>query len=646
MGKRKSPSSHSSPTTSSSKKGKSSDSPAAASIPAEDIKAAFRPNLFDEAVLKEYNEQYLTSGPYRHVIIPTLISPPLLHAVKSEILSHLSFTPKETDIYRLHQTGDLANLSGLPAELAAKLPSLRRLRDALYSQTFRDYVCAVTGCGALSGTKTDMAINVYTPGCHLLTHDDVIGSRRVSYILYLCGSEEEPWKEEWGGVLRLYPTETAEDGTKVPKAEWSRVCPPAWNQLAFFEVVPGESFHDVEEVYDGADGDRTRMAISGWFHIPQRGEEGFVEGVEEELGKKSSLASLQSKSEKYDRPQPQVVPYSTGKGKGKAVDSKEDDDGFTPQEIEFLLKYIHPTFLTPDTLEELSEQFAKDSSIQISSFLRIAFKTALREYITTNDTQPSTWPVAVPPHKQKYLYLQPTDSQEEMSPIEELLNILLPSREFRKLLQHATGLKLTSHNILARRFRKGMDYTLATGLNSSSPAAGEDAKMQLEIALSLTPSSGWEPCSPPSPPKKAKKKSRLNPDHVPEQKKQRFDDSTRTLGGYEMYMSAEDDDPTNDPAVYKAGGEDGDDDDGVLFMNYPSWNTLNVALRDEGVLKFVKYVSAEAKGDRWDLVGEFGVEEVEEGSGDEEGEGSGGEEEEESDEGKWDQEEEWKGCSP
>ena len=587
---------------------------------------------------------------YRHAIIPTLISPPLLHAVKSEILSHLSFTPKETDIYRLHQTGDLANLSGLPPELAAKLPSLRRLRDALYSQTFRDYVCAVTGCGALSGTKTDMAINVYTPGCHLLTHDDVIGSRRVSYILYLCGSEEKPWKEEWGGSLRLYPTETAEDGTKVPKAEWSRVCPPAWNQLAFFEVVPGESFHDVEEVYDGADGDRTRMAISGWFHIPQRGEDGFVEGLEEELGKKSSLASLQSKSEKYDRPQPQVVPYHEWKGKEKEkVVDEEEDDGFTPQEIDFLLKYIHPTFLTPDTLEELSEQFAEDSSIQISSFLRNTFETALRQYIEANDTQPSTWPVAVPPHKQKYLYLQSHDHTKdsgEMSPMEELLNILFPSREFQKLLQHATGLKLTSRNVLARRFRKGMDYTLATGLHSSSPAANEDANMQLEIALSLTPSSGWEP-SPPSPVTKSKKskKSRLNPDHVPEQK-QRFDDSTRTLGGYEMYMSAEDDDPTNDPAVYKAG-EDGDD--GVLFMNYPAWNTLNVALRDEGVLKFVKYVGAKAKGDRWDLVGEFGVEELdrsESESGGEVGDERGGEEGSESDEGKWDEEEEWKGCSP
>lgn len=602
-------------------------------------------------------------------MIPTLISSPLLHSVKNEILTHLSFTAKETDIYRLHQTGDLANLSGLPQELAAKLPSLRRLRDALYSQKFRDYVCAVSGCGPLSGTKTDMAINVYTPGCHLLTHDDVIGSRRVSYILYLCGSEDEPWRPEWGGALRLYPTELADDGTKVPTAEWSRVCPPAWNQLAFFKVVPGESFHDVEEVYDPEDGtERTRMAISGWFHIPQRGEDGFIEGLEEELGKKSSLASLQTKSDCYDRPQPQVVSYKQvdKKGKGKEED-EDDDDAFSPEEIDFLLKYIHPTFLTPATLEQLAEQFAGDSAIQISSFLRNTFEKPLREYIESNDGKPSTWPVAVPPHKQKYLYLQSSSGGKGMTPLEELVTVLLPSPQFKKLIQHATGLKLTSRNILARRFRRGMDYTLATGLSSSSPAT-EDNPMQLELTLNLTPTTGWESPNPEEEEgmkKKEKKKakgkgkSRLNPDFVREEKEKRFDDSARTLGGYEMYMAAEDDDPTNDPAVYKAGGDE--EEDGVLFVNYPGWNSLSLALRDQGVLKFVKYVSASAKGDRWDLVGEFGMEKLEDGESDEEDddeEGGEDEEDEEDDEdedgdtsgseddGEYDNEPEWKGCSP
>ena len=179
-----------------------------------------------------------------------------------------------------------------------------------------------------------MAINVYTPRCHLLCHDDVIGSRRVSYILYLT-DPDNPWKKEWGGALRLYPTQTihTEDGVsvKVPNPDHSVSIPPAFNQLSFFAVQPGESFHDVEEVYPQSEGaveephgGRVRMAISGWYHIPQRGEEGFVEGLEDQLAKKSSLMQLQSKVEKV-RPTTRGISTihvrCTGEGSGDSADA-------------------------------------------------------------------------------------------------------------------------------------------------------------------------------------------------------------------------------------------------------------------------------------------------------------------------------------
>lgn len=44
-------------------------------------------------------------------------------------------------------------------------------------------------------------------GCHLLCHDDVIGTRRVSYIIYLTDPDEE-WLKEDGGALELYPLDT------------------------------------------------------------------------------------------------------------------------------------------------------------------------------------------------------------------------------------------------------------------------------------------------------------------------------------------------------------------------------------------------------------------------------------------------------
>jgi Rps23 Pro-64 3,4-dihydroxylase Tpa1-like proline 4-hydroxylase len=75
-----------------------------------------------------------------------------------------------------------------------------------------------------------MSINSYEKGGHLLTHDDVIGSRCVSFILYLVEESDGGWMEEWGGGLRLYET----SGDSVPENEPCLTIPPRWNQMAMF----------------------------------------------------------------------------------------------------------------------------------------------------------------------------------------------------------------------------------------------------------------------------------------------------------------------------------------------------------------------------------------------------------------------------
>jgi hypothetical protein len=88
-------------------------------------------------------------------------------------------------------------------------------------------------------------------------------------------------------------------------------------------------------------------------------------------------------------------------------------------------------------------------------------------------------------------------------------------------------------------------------------------------------------------------------------------------GGEEVYMAGDQDEDTqvlpgggkkvaHDPAVYKAGE---DEDDGILFSNSAAWNKFSVVLRDAGTLRFVKYVSQAAKGDRWDIKGEVEISE-------------------------------------
>lgn len=603
-----------------------------------------------------------------------MIEPTLLRAVRDEIQEHLSFTEKETDIYKIHQSGDLANLDGLDDASLSKLPSLLKLRDALYSARFREYLSSITGAGKLSGRKTDMAINVYTEGCHLLCHDDVIGDRRISYILYLT-DPDTPWQPEWGGALRLYPTtpKTGKNGetVPVPGPDNSVSIPPSFDQLSFFAVQPGQSFHDVEEVYHPKEGEdksqkRVRMAISGWFHIPQEGEDGFEPGLEEKLAERSSLTQLQARDE-FDEPQPKPVQYEDenkpqpqdqGKGKGKEKateqESEAEETPFTESDLSFLVQYISPSYLTPDIAEQLSDIFTNESSLNLEKFLSEKFASRVRAYIEEQEKQEphkssadiesnTEWRVARPPHKHRYLFQQCSPvEQDKKTPIQELLNDLLPSQAFRKWLATATGLDhLTGHNLLARRFRRGRDYTLASNYDGEEP--------RLEFTLCLTPTAGWgnddgpeeeeeqegegneesqgqgngessESQAQKPKPKPEDSKDKKNGAETGEAPKPKDEPS---VGGYEIYMAGDDDEEANedevevdeygnktkksksDPAVYQAAGAD--EDDGILFTTAAGWNRMSIVLRDSGTLRFVKYVSAAAQGDRWDITGDVGV---------------------------------------
>lgn len=541
----------------------------------------------------------------------------------------------------------------------------------MYSSEFRNYLSTITDSGPLSGQKTDMAVNVYTPGCHLLCHDDVIGSRRVSYILYLT-DPDKPWQAEWGGALRLYPTQKYSDedsqSYNMPSPDHSVSIPPAFNQLSFFAVQPGESFHDVEEVYaevEGQEGlkheDRVRMAISGWYHIPQKGESGYVDGLEGQLAEKSSLTQLQGKEDRYDLPKTDAQLYSNVKPStdiGLPTPSSQEDLSLSEDDLTFLLKFLAPTYLTPDTLESVSNIFAEECSLCLDTFLARKFSDSVREYIMSQESQSlplnsadiehiTAWTVARPPHKHRFLFQQTEPANSEQSPLRELLNELFPSTAFQKWLSLATGHRIMSHTSLLRRFRHGHDYTLATGYEEDSP--------RIELCLGITPTPGWgdDQGQESENPKTGDETSTLEKDALNEQI------ADQDVGGYLAYMAGEenedtvDDDagsnhgievPTDmstgarstkitnpqkakqDPAIYQASGDD--EDDGVLFSMPAGWNRLGIVLRDKGTMRFVKYVSRMAKGDRWDLVGEFGI--VDDGDGEAEDDGT---EEEETDRG-------------
>jgi hypothetical protein len=66
------------------------------------------------------------------------------------------------------------------------------------------------------------------------------------------------------------------------------------------------------------------------------------------------------------------------------------------------------------------------------------------------------------------------------------------------------------------------------------------------------------------------------------------------VGGFECYIAAEDDTDCDATAeVYKATGDD-EEGEGDLLSVQAGCNVLNIVMRDEGVMKFVKFVSHKA----------------------------------------------------
>jgi hypothetical protein len=334
---------------------------------------------------------------------------------------------------------------------------------------------------------------------------------------------------------------------------------------------------------------------------------------------------LQGNPDQYDRPEPHATPVEKAPSTGADFDEAD---------LEFLLKYIAPTYLTPDILEQISEHFEETSSITLSDILHPRFAARLREHVEAQEKLPTPvnskeversgeWRVARPPHKHRYLYLRPAGpdglrAEREESPVTELLDVLLPSRQFRQWLQLATGCTVEGYDLLARRFRKGLDYTLATG---------HEGKPRLELNLGFTPTPGWgdvedddddeeeeeeeeqtngSSSKANGSSKKGKGKGKAPaPKPAPKPREE-----PEEVGGHEVYMAGDDDqDGTDggeqDAAVYKSS----DSDDNILFFQAAAWNKLTIVLRDSGALRFVKYVSRAAKGDRWDISATYDVEE-------------------------------------
>ena len=317
--------------------------------------------------------------------------------------------------------------------------------------------------------------------------------------------------------------------------------------------------------------------------------------------------------------------------------------GLTPSHLNFLKEYLAPSYLSTSTLEKLSGQFVEASEIVLHNFLHPALAESIKSETTQVDKKdyptpeiPSQslgegdgWEIQGPTSKHRYTTL--TSPSSSTPNLQKVLDNLLPSPAFRAWLSVVSSLAPVGYRAEARRFRKGLDYTLAGGEE-------KDGEVRLDVWLGATwwadvePGSdeedllvdngGWE-CYLAAPDEgedpavyqssRAKQSGAAGDadaeDEDETEAEQGQDGEQKEKEGPSITMngqSLEFDPDQFSPSDFDSDSENGGDDEPLLTLPV-SFNKLLLVLRDPGVMRFVKYLGNGAPGSRWDVGGEWEV---------------------------------------
>ena len=74
------------------------------------LRACFAGGVLGSDNIQRLASSYRSSDPYLHVVVEKLFQDDLLSKVKDECIGELSFTEKETDIYKVRMTYPLTHL--------------------------------------------------------------------------------------------------------------------------------------------------------------------------------------------------------------------------------------------------------------------------------------------------------------------------------------------------------------------------------------------------------------------------------------------------------------------------------------------------------------------------------------------------------
>jgi len=592
------------------------DSRAVKRIRTEDsIESPLNPTVLQRA--DELALSCKNAKPYAHGVIPDLFQSSFAKKVLEEFKNNMKAKYKESDLFRVYQSIDLGNLDPNHASNHELMPNVMRLREILYSQAYRSFIEKVANIEHNTLIdKVDCALNCHDKGCHLLCHDDVIGTRKVSYIFYLTDPEPD-WTDEDGGRLELYESITMKEEEmngdeinivekKVPTCFPTATVLPKFNSLAYFVVEPGVSFHSVQEVFC----DRPRLSLQGWYHA-------------KEAPKLMEYATLnQLKCNNSKDMEGEFTPYT---------DSNDEGD-LNSIDIDFLSKFINKTYLKEESIEQIRVIFEEESSVQLRHFFNEDLENKISKLLKDEDSRDKVggdkavldyttgisedWIPQGPAHKQRFLQckfhmsfeiviflkaqthtlnlfyadtgLAKKDGVSLGSILKFLKEEVMESQEFGRLLNHYTSLGFPlGHRGRVRRFRPGLDYTIAHyGILTKAPV--------LDATVCFVSGKG-DQCTG---------EDDDNDDDIIWQ--------SDNSGGFECYIEADTEEQDKE-----ADDEYDEEDDTKLLSVSASNNTLSLVYRDPGTMRFVKYVNATAPSSRFDVSLEYQVDDIDDEDDDE-----------------------------
>ena len=154
------------------------------------------------------------------------------------------------------------------------------------------------------------------------------------------------------------------------------------------------------------------------------------------------------------------------------------------KDMAILSRYVEKTYLNPSAASQILKRFKQDKSILLHSFLLPEHVKEIRRLTQERDVSDNVggthkpsyqigfghgWEPVGPPHKQRYLRFTSSSSSStakgEACPCGSLLERirceLFASGAFARLLEKLTGLQVSQQSSESRRFRPGLDYTLA-----------------------------------------------------------------------------------------------------------------------------------------------------------------------------------------